>query len=63
MELNNLSHYGDIIALPFFLLLFIYFYKITNKTVTEYILFYFSLGGLIADTFYTYIFITSHNNF
>jgi hypothetical protein len=32
--LNNISHYGDILAIPFFLLGIIYFYKKNPKTIT-----------------------------
>ena len=39
--IKNLSHYGDILAIPFFALLMIYFYSIENKSVMEYILFFF----------------------
>ena len=39
--LNYISHYGDIIAIPFFTLLVIYFYNIENKSYIEYILFFF----------------------
>lgn len=53
---NNLSHYGDILAIPFFALLAIYFYNIQDKSQIEYILFSFSIAGLILDIFYTYIF-------
>jgi hypothetical protein len=57
MYFKNISHYGDILAIPFFLLLVIYFYRIENKNILEYILLYFSLIGLIADVIYTYIFL------
>ncbi len=55
--LKNISHIGDIIAIPFFILLVHYFYNINNKNPIEYILFLFSLGALIADLFFTYLFI------
>ncbi len=54
--INNLSHYGDILAIPFFALLSIYFYNIENKNLLEYILLLFSMSGLILDILYTYIF-------
>ena len=56
LKINNLSHFGDIIAIAFFFLLTYYFYNLQEKTILEYILLYFSLGGLIADIFYTYIY-------
>lgn len=54
--IKDLSHYGDILAIPFFLLLFIYFNSIINKTFIEYILLYFSISGFILDIVYTIIF-------
>jgi hypothetical protein len=54
--INNFSHYGDILAIPFFALLVYYFYLIENKSIVEYILFYFSISGFILDILYTYIF-------
>jgi hypothetical protein len=53
---KNLSHYGDILAIPFFALLTIYFYSIEDKSVLEYILLFFSISGFVLDIFYTYIF-------
>ena len=56
-NLNNLSHYGDILAIPFFALLLVYFYNIENKSFMEYILFSFSITGFIVDILYTLIFL------
>jgi hypothetical protein len=55
--LNNISHYGDILAIPFFALLMKYFYDIENKSHIEMLLFAFSILGFILDIIYTYIFI------
>jgi tellurite resistance protein TehA-like permease len=55
--IKNLSHYGDILAIPFFLLLSIYFYNIENKNLLEYILYIFCICGFILDILYTYIFL------
>jgi hypothetical protein len=55
---KNISHYGDILAIPFFALLALYFYNIENKTIFEYVLFLFSIAGFILDIFYTYIFLS-----
>ena len=57
--IKNLSHYGDILAIPFFALLVIYFYNIKNKSIMEYVLLYFSIAGFVLDIFYTYIFFIS----
>jgi hypothetical protein len=45
---KNASHYGDILAIPFFLILSLYFYNIQVKTTTEYILLLFSISGLFS---------------
>ena len=50
------SHYGDVLAIPFFALLVVYFYNIEHKTPIEYILFLFSITGVVLDTFFTYMF-------
>jgi hypothetical protein len=61
MKFNNirddLSNYGDILAIPFFALLVIYFYNIKNKSTLEYILFYFSIAGFVLDILYTIMFL------
>jgi hypothetical protein len=56
--IKNSSHYGDILAIPFFALLTIYFYNIEEKSIIEYVLLYFSISGFILDIFYTYIFLS-----
>jgi len=54
--IQNLSHYGDILAIPFFLLLTIYFYNLEEKTTMEYIFLFFSGSGFVLDILYTYLF-------
>jgi hypothetical protein len=54
--IKNCSHYGDILAIPFFGLLIIYFYRIKDKTKMEYLLLLFSISGFVFDIFYTYLF-------
>jgi hypothetical protein len=56
--IKNSSHYGDILAIPFFALLTIYFYNIEEKSILEHVLLYFSISGFILDIFYTYIFLS-----
>lgn len=51
---KDLSHYGDILAIPFFLMAFIYFYKIEDKDETEYALQAFSFAGFVLDVAFTY---------
>ncbi len=55
--MNDLSHYGDICAIPMFGLLVYYLYKIKNKTQFEYLLLFFSIIGFIVDVSFTYIFL------
>jgi len=57
-NIHNISHYGDIFAIPFFALLSIYFYMMENKTTMEYIFMIFSMLGFVLDIFYTYLFLT-----
>ena len=57
--INNSSHYGDILAIPFFALLVIYFYNIKNKSTLEYLLFYFSIAGFVLDILYTIMFLSN----
>ena len=52
MRIQNLPRLGDMLAIPFFLWLVVYFYKKENKTDQEKILGLFCLGGLIADVFF-----------
>jgi len=60
--IKNFSHYGDILAIPFFALLVIYFYSIEDKSLIEYILLLFSICGFILDIVYTYIFLSNLNS-
>jgi hypothetical protein len=57
INLKNLNHYGDILAIPFFFLLTVYFYNIEKKTVLENLLFLFSLSGFVLDILFTVIYI------
>lgn len=52
----NLIHYADIVAIPCFLLLTIYFYR-KKRTFIENILLLFAISGLILDTYFTYHFL------
>ena len=53
---DNLSHYGDILAIPFFLLLIIYFVEKETRTPMENLLPLFSVSGFILDILYTILF-------
>jgi hypothetical protein len=54
--IKDLDHYGDIFAIPFFILSSIYFYNIKKKKLIEYILLLFSVVGTIADIIFTIYF-------
>lgn len=56
-KLQNLANYGDILAIPFFMLLVRYFYNIKNRTFIENLLLLFSVTALLADILFTCIFI------
>lgn len=56
-HIQNWSHYGDILAIPFFALLVFYFYNVEEKSIMEYVLLGFSIGGFVLDVLYTYIFL------
>ena len=58
IDTNNLSHYGDILAIPFFILLSVYFYNIEHKSPIEYVLFMFAISGFILDSLYTFLYLT-----
>ena len=54
---NNLAHYGDILAIPLFVLSLYYFMQIEHKTQLEYIITGFLIIGLLCDILFTYIFL------
>ena len=56
--IQNFSHYGDILAIPFFALLVIYFYNIEDKSTIEYLLLLFAISGFLLDILYTYIYLS-----
>ncbi len=53
---NNLAHYCDILAIPFFVLSLYYFMQIEDKSQLEYIITGFLIIGLLCDILFTYIF-------
>jgi len=55
--IEKLTHIGDMLATPFFILLTIYFYKIENRTLLEEILFLFSFACLIIDVTFSYFYL------
>lgn len=57
INISNLSNYADILAIPFFFLLSIYFYNKRNKTPLEVLFFLFSVCALVLDIIFTFIFL------
>jgi hypothetical protein len=53
---NNLAHYGDILAIPFFILTLYYFIQISEKTYLEWIITAFLAVCLLGDILFTSIF-------
>ncbi len=51
--IDKMVHYADILAIVFFFYGIIYFYKIRNKNLGEWILFLFCITGFIMDTIFT----------
>lgn len=54
-----LVHYGDMLAIPFFFLLSVYFYEITDKSVLEYVFMVFVIACFVIDIVFTYMYARS----
>lgn len=54
-----LVHYGDMLAIPFFFLLSVYFYEITDKSVLEYVFMVFVMACFVTDIVFTYMYARS----
>ena len=52
-----IENFGDMLAIPFFAWLSIYFHRVPNKTSEQNILYFFSVCGFVADSFFTFLFI------
>lgn len=50
----KLARYGDMLAIPFFFLLILYFYKKPALTYEERVLFLFCIGGFLADIYFVF---------
>ena len=50
MDIHDYAYYGDILALPFFLSISIYFMTRQRKTMIEFILLIFNVLAFIIDT-------------
>ena len=51
---SDIVHQGDVLAIPFFILLVVYLWRIKKKSLVEYALLAFALVGLIFDFLSTY---------
>lgn len=56
MKLNKLAHYGDILAIPFFMVTFVYFYQLQEKTFLENLIMLFIFICFIMDVLFTFIY-------
>ncbi len=56
MKLNKLAHYGDLLAIPFFIISLLYFYQIENKSLLEMGIMVFLFIALLFDTFCSILF-------
>lgn len=50
----------DVLAIPFFFALSLYFYNIPNKTPIEYVFYIFSISGFIIDLLLTLALVRSN---
>lgn len=57
-QIIRLSHYADIIAIPFWIIGVYYFWSIDERNTTEDLLLFFTVCGLILDTIFTISFLT-----
>jgi len=62
MGMENYSHYGDILAIPFFALMVYYFASIEDKTPIEQLLLLFSIMGFSLDILFTAMFLRSRTS-
>ena len=53
---NKLAHYGDLLAIPLFTLVFFYFYSMPTKTFFEYFLTIVMLGAVFVDILFSLIY-------
>jgi len=53
---ESLPHWGDIIAIPCFFLIFLYYFTLPNKTLIEYLIMLFNLVTCICDILFTYLY-------
>lgn len=57
--MNVVVHIGDMLAVPFFFISFIYFYRLKTKSPVEYVLLFFSAIGFLFDAYFSIRFLQS----
>jgi hypothetical protein len=55
--MENIIHYSDIIAIPFFIVLIVYIANKQKKSIIEYVLLCFSIIGLCCDLLFSAYFL------
>ena len=55
--MENIIHYSDILAIPFFIVLVVYISSIKNKSLIEYVLLCFAIIGLCCDVLFSAYFL------
>lgn len=53
---NDIAHYCDMLAVPFFMITLGYFYMLPNKTVLENLIMFFIFICLLGDILFTLLF-------
>ena len=61
MKIDNINHYGDIMAIPFFAIATLYLYSIDSRSPIENILLFFCISGFVLDLFFTSVFLKSRS--
>jgi len=57
--IKSLPHIADIFAIPLWLIMILYFYRIENKTPVEYVLLLFGTTGLVLDCLFSAYYVFS----
>lgn len=55
--MENIIHYADILAIPFFLLLIIYIASKPKKKLMEYVMLSFAIVGICCDVLFSVYFV------
>jgi hypothetical protein len=59
--MENIIHYADILAIPFFIVLIVYIASKQKKTMMEYVLLCFAIVGLCCDVLFSVYFLFYKN--